>query len=101
MYRKSLIRLGAIRRATFPKGKAYCIRNLARKSEFEIQSNTLMPRSWLDLGSILGGSPPVANVVREDFDEVECPNRRVLPAAGSALLQVLPANFHIDITGKK
>ena len=35
-YRKSLIRLGAIRRATFPKGKAYCIRNLADKSEFEL-----------------------------------------------------------------
>ena len=40
-----------------------------------------MPRSWLELGSILGGSPHVANVVREDFDEVERLNRWVLPAA--------------------
>ena len=40
----------------------------------------LMRRSGFDLRSILGGSPPVANVVREDFDEVECLNRKVLPA---------------------
>ncbi len=45
----------------------------------------LMPRSVFDLGSDFGKaecrrSTPVANVVREDFDEVECLSRRVLPA---------------------
>ena len=74
MYRKSLIRLGAIRRATFPKGKAYCIRNHTDKSKFEIQSNILMRRSAFDLRS-------------------HHKLLRVLPAgcAGSALPRVLPA----------
>ena len=60
MYRKNLIRLGTIRRATFPKGKAFWIRNLVRKSlgfiGFEPYPYILMPRSAFDLGSDWRGS---------------------------------------------